>query len=228
MPNKLSVIIPVYNEQDTVSEILSQVFAVELSNWLKQVIVIDDASTDKTQEILNQLMLKYNFELIRHELNKGKGAAIKSALGKVTGDYVIIQDADLEYSPVEYSKLLSVANVNQVVYGSRNLHTQTHGYYFYTLGGKFLTGLVDYIWRVNLTDINTGYKLIPAELFKSLDLKAERFDFCEEMTIKLLRRGYNIIEAPISYKPRSFRQGKKIRWYDGLRAIITIIKLSYL
>lgn len=229
MPNnKLSIIIPVYNEAATIAEILARVDEVMLAAWDKEIIVVNDGSTDETGKCLVDLSGRYDFKLITLNNNHGKGEAIKQALVKATGDYIIVQDADLEYNPVDYLKLLEAVDGDNVVYGSRNLEPKKRGYYVYTLGGRFLTWLINKFWHTKLTDINTGYKLIPTDLLRSLNLQARRFDFCEEVTIKLLRRGFEIVEVPISYEPRSFKQGKKIRWYDGLRAVYTIIKLSYL
>lgn len=228
MPSKLSIIIPVYNEQTTIREILARVFAANVGEWARQIIVVNDGSTDNTLRRLEELNKEFNFKLINLPGNQGKGSAIQAGLDWVSGDYVIIQDADLEYNPVDYGSMLASTTGDNIVYGSRNLKPKMHGYFVYTLGGRFLTALINRIWQTKLTDINTGYKLIPTQLLREFNLSANRFDFCEEVTIKALRRGYNIIEVPISYEPRSFKQGKKIRWYDGLRAVITIIKLSYL
>jgi len=219
----LSIIIPVFNEEKTIAEILRRVTEVSLSSIKKQIIAVDDGSTDKTAGILK----KFSSEclILRHLKNLGKGAAIKTALPHLTGDYAIIQDADLEYDPADWAKLIAAMDKNTAaVYGSRNLNTGSRGYPHYYLGGRFLTWLTNFLFKSDLTDINTGYKLFRTDFLKSLDLQSNGFEFCEEVTCKTLKRGGLIKEVPISYHPRTFQEGKKITVRDGLIGIWTIIK----
>lgn len=219
----LSIIIPVYNEENTITGILRQVTAVNLGLIQKQIIAVDDGSTDKTAEILKKLSSGYL--ILRHEKNLGKGAAIKTALPHLRGEYTIIQDADLEYDPADWPKLLAALDKNTAaVYGSRNLGPALRGYSHYYFGGRFLTWLTNFLFQSRLTDINTGYKLFQTDLLKSLKFKSRGFEFCEEVTCKILKRGGSIKEVPIAYHPRTFKEGKKISWKDGLIGIWTIIK----
>lgn len=220
----LSVIIPVFNEEKTIGQIIQKVEGVSLDNIRKEVIVVDDGSTDKTPEILKNLESK--FAVLYQDRNQGKGAAIRAALPLVHGDYVIIQDADLEYDPNDWLRLLETLEKEKAdaVYGSRNLGKAGRGYFFFYWGGRSLTWLVNFLFGTQLTDINTGYKLFRAEILKSLNLESNGFEFCEEVTAKLLKRKYVIKETPISYSPRTFKEGKKITSWDGLVGIWTILK----
>ncbi|MDI6603376.1 MAG: glycosyltransferase family 2 protein [Patescibacteria group bacterium] len=222
---KLSIIIPVFNEKETVREIIRLVIAAPILNYEKEIIVIDDGSTDGTEKILKSLKEKNGFLLLQHPKNLGKGAAIKTGLKKVTGDFVLIQDADLEYDPNDYQNLLNALDENSpVVYGSRNLGKGKRGYLFYLLGGRFLTAFLNIMFGSNLTDVNTGYKLFRADIIKNINLESNGFEFCEEVTAKILKSGYPIKEIPIHYYPRKFSEGKKIRFWDGLIGFWTIIK----
>ncbi len=221
----LSIIIPVYNEEKTIIKILDRIEEQKLPRWKKQIIVVDDASTDGTYQQIESYTKKIIW--FRHRKNKGKGAAIKTGLRAVNGDAVLIQDADLEYDPKDYSKLLEIYTKNNAhaVYGSRNLRIRRRGYLPFFWGGKFLTWLVNILYHTRLTDINTGYKLIDTRLLKSLKLTSNRFNFCEEVTIKLLKRAIKIYEVPISYNPRTFKEGKKLSALDGLVGVVTIVRL---
>jgi len=222
---KLSIIIPAYNEKETIEELLKRVFKAPSLDYQKEVIVVDDASKDGTRELLDNLKNRFNFILLRHSKNKGKGGAIKTALEKVTGDFVLIQDADLEYDPEDYPALLEAIDKEyQVIYGSRNLGKAERGYLLFALAGKSLTFLFNLLYGAKITDINTGYKLFRINIIKNLGLKADGFEFCEEVTARVLRKGYKIKEVPIHYYPRKFSEGKKISFKDGLVAIWTIIK----
>jgi dolichol-phosphate mannosyltransferase len=225
---KLSIIIPVYNEMQTVEELIKRVISTSIDNYKKEIIVVNDGSTDKTGEILKDLASKYKFVLISHKENFGKGAAIRTGLKKVRGDYVLIQDADLEYNPEDYEKLLSVLSEGScdVVYGSRNLDSSLskRGYTIYYLGGRFLTSFMNLIVGTRLTDINTCYKLFPVKIFRELDIQSRGFEFCEEVTVKTHMLGYNIKEVPIRYNPRKFSEGKKIRFWNAIVSLWTIIK----
>lgn len=223
---KISIIIPVFNEKNTIKEIIRKVEVVSLPIE-KEIIVIDDGSFDGTEEILDGLKKKFKFTLLKHRKNLGKGAAIKTGLSYARGDFIIIQDADLEYDPKEYPELLSplLGGEVKVVYGSRNIFGNPHSSKVYFLGGRFLTSVFNLLFGTNLTDINTGFKVFKREVLKNLKLKEKRFSFCEEITCKIIKKGYTIKEIPIEYAPRSFKDGKKIRWWrDGFRSIFVIIK----
>jgi glycosyltransferase involved in cell wall biosynthesis len=228
---KLSVIIPVYNERESIREVIGKVFAAPFE---KEIIVVDDGSGDGTREILKEFGDRVI--LIFHKWNKGKGASIRSALREVTGDVVIIQDADLEYDPGEFAGLLKpiLSGETDVVYGSRNLARDKKGKHknpvsslsFYW-GGIFLSKLTNFLYGVRITDESTGYKVFRTEVIKNLDLRCNGFEFCPEVTAKLCRKGYRIKEVPISYNPRGFEQGKKIGWMDGWTAVLTLLKYRF-
>ena len=227
----LSIIIPVYNEKNTISEILKKIEEVTLKelNFEKEIIIVDDGSTDGTRDILNRL--EKNYKIIYHPKNQGKGAAIRIALKEVSGDYVIIQDADLEYDPKDYKKLLEFALKNnaQVVYGSRLLnHHNKFSHISFYLGGIFINWLTNFLYRIKITDESTCYKFFKTETIKSIPLKCERFEFCPEVTAKIAKRGIKIYEVPINYYPRYINEGKKIKWRDGLVALWTLIKYKFI
>jgi len=221
---KLSVIIPVFNESKTIKEIIEKVKAVDIE---KEIIVVDDFSTDGTREILKQIE---GVKLIFHEKNKGKGAAIRSGIAAVTGSYVIIQDADLEYDPEEYHKVLApiLRGEAQVVYGSRFSGEIKHMSLTHSLGNKFLTLATNILYGAGVTDMETCYKMIKADILKNLKLKANRFEFEPEVTVKILKRGIKIQEVPISYKGRKWLEGKKITWRDGITALWTLLKYRFI
>lgn len=222
---KLSVIVPVYNEKNTIREILKKIMEVEL---YKEIIVIDDNSSDGTKEILkNEYEDKENFKIVFKEKNEGKTDAIKTGLKYVDGDVVIIQDADLEYEPQDYVKLIEpiLENKADVVYGSRFLNKKYKLSLWY-LANKFLTYLTNLFTKLNITDMETCYKAFRSEIIKNVKIESKRFGFEPEITIKIARRKYRITEVPISYNPRSFKKGKKITWKDGFSAIWTILKYS--
>lgn len=225
---KLSIIIPAYNEERTIEELLKKVSDVQIKGYEKEIIVIDDGSEDKTRDILDGLKNKIGFTFLKHPKNIGKGGAIKTGLKKVTGDFVIIQDADLEYEPKDYSLLLeSIDKDYQVIYGSRNLGKTQRGYFLFFLAGKTLTFLFNFLYGAKITDINTCYKLFRTDIIKNIGLEEDGFEFCEEVTARILRKGYKIKEVPINYYPRSFNEGKKIKFKDGLMAIWTILKYKF-
>jgi len=223
---KLSIIIPVFNEIRTIAEVIKRVVSAPTRDYEKEIIVVDDGSNDGTEKILEDLKERFNFILLSHSQNFGKGAAIKTALQKVSGKAVIIQDADLEYDPNDYQNLLKVFDQGfPIVYGSRNLKKKTkRGYFLYFWGGKLLTAFCNLLFSSNLTDINTSYKLFRADIIKSLHLESKGFEFCEEVTTKILKSGYSIKEIPIQYCPRKFYQGKKINFWDGIIGLWTIIR----
>lgn len=226
----LSIIIPVYNEKNTIAEILKKVDEANLNDlgFNKEIIVVDDGSTDGTRDILDKLAGRY--KIIYHPKNRGKGMAIRTGLQYVKGDYVIIQDADLEYDPQDYRKLLSCAlkNKAEVVYGSRLLnHQNEFSYTSYYYGGIILNWLTNLLCGTKITDESTGYKLFKTETLKSIPLKCERFEFCPEITAKIAKRKIKIYEVPISYRPRHKKEGKKIKWKDGFEALWVLIKYKF-
>ncbi len=217
---KLSVLIPVYNEVDTIAPIVERVVAAGV---VHEVIIIDDGSTDGTWEVVQELARRWPglIKPLRHERNQGKGAALRTAVPHITGEVVITQDADLEYDPADYPHLLkpfSSPDV-QVVYGSRNLRRNPRSSWSFYLGGRILSWLTNLFYGASITDEATGYKLFRADLFRDLDIRSTGFEFCPEVTAKVLLRGLTIHEVPISYYPRSIKEGKKIRWRDGLHHI---------
>ena len=229
---KLSLIIPVYNEKNTILEILAKVGRVDLGETAKEVIIVDDFSSDGTREILQSLAGQY--QIIFHDQNYGKGLAIRSALKKVSGDWTVIQDADLEYEPEDLKKLLNKIQEPGVaaVYGSRRLNrsyfSERHSGFVYAMGGIFLTGLANLLYGVNITDEANCYKMVKTDLLRSLDLKCRRFEFCPEVTAKLGKRKIKIHELPVRYNPRHNAEGKKIGWRDGLAAVWTLIKHRFI
>lgn len=220
---KLSVIIPCYNESATIEELIRRVEAVDIK---KEIIVIDDCSSDGTREIIKSWPPERVIKIF-HEQNLGKGAAIRSGIAKVTGDIVIIQDADLEYDPGDYPALLKPFEDTQVkvVYGSRNMRPGfKKSYERYYLGGRLVSMVTNLLYGTNISDEPTCYKLFRADLLRSLDVQAQRFEFCPEVTAKIAKRRIKIVEVPISYEPRKLEEGKKIGWLDGIEAIWTLIK----
>ncbi len=219
---KLSVIMPVHNEMHTIGEVLKQVQEVDLE---KEVIIVDDHSSDGTRAILAQMM-NDEVKVVYHDQNTGKGSAIQTALKYVTGDIIIIQDGDLEYNPADYHKLIEpiVEGRASVVYGSRFLGEITNMHFLNYIANKILALTASLLFLNWITDEGTCYKVFKADLLKSLDLKCTGFGFCPEVTAKVRKRGYKIIEVPISYRGRSDEEGKKIRWQDGLEAFLNLIK----
>ncbi|MCX5852599.1 MAG: glycosyltransferase family 2 protein [Deltaproteobacteria bacterium] len=221
---KLSVIIPTYNEAKTLPAILRQVIAVPVD---KEIIIVDDGSGDQTPSVLDMYKDNVDITILRHQRNMGKGRAIRSAINHVTGDIVIIQDADLEYDPSDYVKLIRPIEEGEAetVYGVRT--GSRHSYLRYYLGGKMLSILASFLFGQWLKDISTCYKVFKAELIHSIPFECSRFDFDFEITAKILKRGIRIKEVPIRYYPRSFTEGKKIRWTDGIMAAWTLCKYRF-
>ncbi len=224
---KLSIVIPVYNEKDTILEVLDRVRKVDLP---REVIVVDDCSTDGTRELLESLPAEKDLQVIFQPENKGKGAALRRGFSAVSGDIVVIQDADLEYDPAEYPALIEpiLANKADVVYGSRFLGGPHRVLFFWhSLGNRILTTLSNMLTDLNLTDMETCYKVFRAEILQKITLREDRFGFEPEFTAKVGKRKYRIFEVPISYSGRDYSEGKKIGWKDGVAALYFILKYRF-
>ncbi len=222
----LSVLIPAYNEINNIQNILNKIGEVTIP---MEIIVVDDGSTDGTRELLNTLKSD-KIKVVFHEKNQGKGGAIRTAIAHSKGDIIIIQDADLEYDPQDYYKLIPVieSGKEKVVYGSRFLNKQNkHSYFSFFLGGQVVTWITNLLYWQNLTDEPTCYKVFDAKLLKSIKLNCTGFEFCPEVTAKIAKLGYKIPEVPISYYPRSISEGKKINWKDGVEAIWVLFKYRF-
>jgi len=231
----LSIIIPAYNEERTIHLILDKVRDVKLIGELtKEIIIVNDCSSDDTAGAVaryQQANPALNIQYFAHEINKGKGAALHTGIARATGEYLIIQDADLEYDPEEYNDLLKpvLAGFADVVYGSRFMGSKPHRilFFWHTIGNKFLTTLSNMFTNLNLTDMETCYKLFRREMIQSLELKEKRFGFEPEVTSKISRiKNVRIYEVGISYYGRTYEEGKKIGWHDGVRAIYCIVKFG--
>jgi len=224
---KLSIIIPAFNEEKTIEDILKRVYEMELKDWQKEIIVVDDGSIDNTRTFLKSWEKKVN--VIYKEKNEGKGSAVNIGFQKATGDIILIQDADLEYSPNDYPILLAPFENKQVnvVYGSRFLGSHLSTMFIYAQGNKFVTFMTNILFNTNITDMETGYKVMRKQVIEGLTLHAKRFDMEPEITAKILKKGYQIYEVPISYFGRKFSEGKKLTWRDGIVALWTLIKYRF-
>ncbi len=238
---KLTIIIPVYNEENTIGEILGRVLSLPME---KEIIVVDDGSTDRTREILDRWEAR-KFSLLRHPSNRGKGAAIHTALREATGEVIIIQDADLEYDPADIERLMQpiLQGNATVVYGSRVLGTPDYyrmsplayyrlGYFssfsmtiLFYYGRKIVTWLTNSLYGTRLTDQPTCYKMFTRGLLEEIQLTRSGFEFCSEFTAKVSLAGHSIVEVPISYHPRRDTEGKKLKWKDGLKAVFTLLRI---
>lgn len=222
---KLSIIIPVYNEENTLSELLDKVLKVEID---KEIIIVDDGSHDRTKQILKTIK-DDRVRIVTHTKNLGKGKAIITGIENCAGEFVLIQDADLEYEPADYLKLQDaiLKNKADAVYGSRFLSKKRCTAFWHYLVNLFLTQLTNLLYGTNLTDMETCYKLIKRDVAKGLNLCSLGFEIEAEITIKLAKKNYRICEVPISYHSRSYHSGKKIKWIDAVKTIVTIIKYKF-
>ncbi len=220
----LSVIVPVYNERNTVAEVVRRIRAVSLPLEV-EIVVVDDGSSDGSDKILSALQ-DSTLRLIAHGTNRGKGAAIRSGFEAARGDLLLVQDADLEYDPADWPRLLDplLKGKAQVVYGSRFTGERKNMFPLHWLGNRFLTLVTNVLYRSTLSDMETCYKLFDREVLKGITIDSDRFDFEPEITAKVLRRGYRIYEVPVSYAGREFDEGKKITWRDGMAALVTLIR----
>jgi glycosyltransferase involved in cell wall biosynthesis len=231
--NKLSIVIPAYNEAETIYEVLQKVLDVELhEGFQKEILVVNDCSTDRMEEVIHEFIASNKGAEIKyftHEVNQGKGAAIHTGIAAATGSYIIIQDADLEYDPSEYKILFEpiMKGSADVVFGSRFIGGKPHRilFFWHTIGNKLLTFISNLFSNLNLTDMETCYKLFRADIIKSIQLNEKRFGFEPEITQKIARiKGIRIYEVGISYYGRTYEEGKKINWKDGFRALFCILK----
>jgi glycosyltransferase involved in cell wall biosynthesis len=226
---KLSIVIPVYNEKDTLVEIVKR---VQATPYDKELIIVDDASRDGSRDILLGLTHEYdNIRAFYHDRNQGKGAALRTGFSQVKGDVVLIQDADLEYNPIDYPELLKPIErgVADVVYGSRLIGGAPHRvlFFWHYVGNKMVTTLSNMFTNLNLTDMETCYKVFKAEVIKKIQIKSDRFGVEPELTAKIARQRCRIYEVPISYDGRDYSEGKKITWKDGIAAVYYIIRFRY-
>lgn len=229
MKRKLSIVMPVYNERDLIIPVLQKVKEVKIDGIDIELIVVDDCSNDGTREILQEHGLKYADKVLYHEVNQGKGAALKTGFKEITGDVAIVQDADFEYDPMEIPLVVKpiFSGEADVVYGSRFLNKEYKGYKKNQLANKFLTSLSNMMTHLKVTDMETCYKAFPANFIRNIDIKEKRFGFEPEITAKVSRAKLKLIEVPISYYPRTKEEGKKINIKDGFRALYCIAKYRH-
>ncbi len=228
---KLSIIVPVYNEEKTLRQIINKLLELKLKAFSKEIIIIDDSSKDKSLSIIKDLARKNkNIRYFAHPKNMGKGAALRTGFQNSTGDLITIQDGDLEYDPKDFLRMIDFMDKNKldVIYGSRFLNKHKPRYKIYYLGNKFLSFLTKVIYGVKITDMETCYKMFKAEVIKSIPLKSNRFDIEPEITSKVIKRKFKFAEIPISYSPRTIEEGKKIGFKDGLKAIYVLLYWRFL
>jgi glycosyltransferase involved in cell wall biosynthesis len=224
MPPRLSVLVPVYNEAETLAAVLD---AIEARSEVSEIVVVDDGSVDATPEILRTRSFQRPARLIRHERNRGKGAAIRTALEAATGDLALVQDADLEYDPADYPLLLAPFERRgvTVVYGTRTFGGHAAYSFWFVVGNRVLTLWTNVLFNSYITDMETCYKLMPVRLWRELDIRQDGFGIEPEVTAKLLRRGHRIYEVPVSYSARSRIEGKKLTWRDGAHAALVVARI---
>ena len=222
----LSVVVPVYNERATIEEIIRRTLAVPVRIEL---IVVDDGSKDGTRELVSALREKHDFRLIFQDRNQGKGAALRRGFQEVSGDIVVIQDADLEYSPEEYPQLIELICQGRadVVYGSRFLGRHRVFLFTHYLGNRLLTGITNVLYNTMLSDMETCYKVMRTEVIRSMTLRSDSFGIEPELTAKIFKRGYRVYEVPITYDGRGYEEGKKITWRDGFVALWVLLKYRF-
>ena len=223
---KLSLIVPVFNERTTLVEVIRRMRAVELPDGIeREIIVIDDGSTDGTRDVLRQLG-DSTVRVLKHETNRGKGAAVRTGLQVASGDYILIQDADLEYDPEDWPKMIAPVQRGRarVVYGSRFTGERRNMLFLHWVGNRLLSLVTNMLYNTTLSDMETCYKLVDRSLMLDLGLRSNRFDIEPEITAKILKRGIRIYEVPISYMGREFDEGKKITWRDGFAALWALVK----
>jgi len=225
---KLSVIMPVFNERNTIQEILRRVRAVDLGEIVKEIIVVDDGSSDGTPDIL-KMEEDSTVKVFRHPENRGKGAAIRTGLPHATGDLVVIQDADLEYDPDDYRTLLAplLKKKADVVYGSRFTGEHRNMLFWHMLGNKFLSLVTNVLYNTTLSDMETCYKLFRREALDGIEIRSDKFNFEPEITAKILKKKIRIYEVPVSYAGREYEEGKKITWRDGFAALWALVKYRF-
>ena len=228
MPVRLSVIIPVYNERNTIQEIIRRVRAVDLGEIQKEIIVVDDGSTDGTSDIL-KLEDDSTTKVFRHKENRGKGAAVRTGLESATGDYLVVQDADLEYEPEDFRTMLApmLKKKAEVVYGSRFTGEHRDMLFWHMVGNKLLSLVTNVLYNTTLSDMETCYKMFARSALDGIRVRSDHFDFEPEITAKVLKKGIRIYEVPISYAGREYSEGKKIHWTDGFSALWTLVKYRF-
>ena len=220
---KLSILIPAYNEEKTIKDVIDSVKKVNLGKIKKEIVVVDDGSKDNTAKILKKIR---GINLVIQKKNSGKGFAIRTAIKHAIGDVIVIQDADVEYNPEDYKDMIKplIEKRAEIVYGCRFSKKPKHRYKLFLFGNKFLSLLASILYGSRVEDIETCYKMMPRKIIENLNLKSNHFEIEPEITAKILKKKYKILEVPISYKSRSFKEGKKITWKDGLIAIWILVK----
>lgn len=225
---KISIIIPTFNEEKTVGAVINKVLSVKLPGYEKEIIVVDDGSTDKTKKALAKFRKNKKVKLMYNSLNLGKGASLSRAFKAAKGEILVVQDADLEYDPQDLIGLIKPFNSKnvKVVYGSRKLRANPISHWTFNFGGKLVTAITNLLYGTSITDESTGYKLFRKGVIDEIKIKSKGFEFCPEITAKIAKRGIKIKELPISYNPRKLSQ-KKIKWWDGFVAIYYLFKYRF-